>query len=123
MSEGYEEKITVKDEWKTTHDHYRLVNKGAGPDVLQKLEEGTWRDETECYVHGSLCGRIKALAKLTDAMELAWGVIANAHGGDWENASPEWKQAAEKWRDEQWHPALEKTICTTSEEAVVPVPV
>lgn len=34
-----------------------------------------------------------------EAIELAWGVIANAHGGDWDKASPEWKEAAENWRD------------------------
>ena len=32
-------------------------------------------------------------------LEAAWGIIANAHGGDWDIASPEWKKAAEKWRD------------------------
>jgi hypothetical protein len=34
-----------------------------------------------------------------EAMEIAWGIIANAHGGDWEKATPEWKAAAERWRD------------------------
>lgn len=38
--------------------------------------------------------------------ELAWGIIANAYGGDWSQASPEWRKAAERWRDEVWHPAL-----------------
>ena len=32
-------------------------------------------------------------------IELAWGLIANAHGGDWQNASPKWRRAAERWRD------------------------
>ena len=35
-------------------------------------------------------------------IEAAWGLIANAYGGDWEKASPEWKESAEKWRDEVW---------------------
>jgi hypothetical protein len=34
-----------------------------------------------------------------EAAEIAWGIIANAHGGDWEKATPEWKAAAERWRD------------------------
>ncbi len=34
------------------------------------------------------------------AVELAWGLIANAHGGDWELATKEWKTAAERWRDD-----------------------
>lgn len=39
-------------------------------------------------------------------MELAWGLIANAYGGNWASATDEWRQAAERWRDEHWHPSL-----------------
>ena len=39
-------------------------------------------------------------------MELAWGLIANAYRGDWDSAPPDWKKAAERWRDEHWHPLL-----------------
>ncbi len=36
-------------------------------------------------------------------MELAGGVIA--HAPDWDNQErAEWRKAAERWRDEQWHP-------------------
>jgi len=38
----------------------------------------------------------------------AWGLIANACGGDWNAAddlSPGWRDAAEKWRD-RWHETL-----------------
>lgn len=36
-----------------------------------------------------------------DHLETAWGVIANAQGGDWDrDGIPGWKQAAERWRDE-----------------------
>lgn len=38
-------------------------------------------------------------------LEYAWGIIANAHGGNWEDARPDWKEAAEKWR-EQYHVLL-----------------
>ena len=37
---------------------------------------------------------------LGTAIELAWGIIANAYGGDWENASEDWRGAAERWRNE-----------------------
>lgn len=47
-------------------------------------------------------------ARLLDGMETAWGVIANAHGGDWLLASPEWREAAERWRDHHWHAALRR---------------
>jgi len=39
-------------------------------------------------------------------LESAWGIIANAGGGDWGNESPEWKKAAERWRDE-YHQELD----------------
>ncbi len=39
------------------------------------------------------------IEKLEEAVELAWGLIANANNGDWESANPGWKKAAEKWRD------------------------
>lgn len=35
-----------------------------------------------------------------DALESAWGIIANSYGGDWTNGSPDWKKSAAKWRDE-----------------------
>ena len=37
-----------------------------------------------------------------DLIEAAWGVIANANNGNWDEASPEWRTAAERWRD-NWH--------------------
>ncbi len=52
----------------------------------------------------------KAVAKVIESLleriiqlelseELAWGLIANAYGGDWDQASLDWKMAAERWRD------------------------
>lgn len=35
----------------------------------------------------------------TDLLEAAWGIIANASGSNWDLESKEWKQAAERWRD------------------------
>lgn len=34
-------------------------------------------------------------------LELAWGVIANASGGNWALETPQWQEAASSWRD-QW---------------------
>lgn len=39
------------------------------------------------------------IEKLRDLAEAAWGIIANAHGGDWNKESDDWRVAAEKWRD------------------------
>lgn len=45
------------------------------------------------------------LAVAADLNMTAWGVIANAHGGRWEDADPEWREAAERWRY-AWHDTL-----------------
>ena len=41
----------------------------------------------------------------SDLLETAWGIIANANEGDWDKATPEWRRAAERWRDE-WFATL-----------------
>jgi hypothetical protein len=53
--------------------------------------------------------------RLMDAMELAWGVIANVDRGNWHMQSEEWRNAATYWRDEHWHPALERTRAARKE--------
>ena len=60
-------------------------------------------------------GPMTSLAETVKLLELAWGIIANAQGGDWEKATPEWKAAAERWRDRYY-----KTIPATSETPDVP---
>lgn len=42
-----------------------------------------------------------------DELEAAWVIIANAYGGNWASAPDDWRAAAERWRDEVWHPALD----------------
>ena len=32
-------------------------------------------------------------------LEMAWTIIANGNGGNWETADPVWRMAAERWRD------------------------
>lgn len=49
----------------------------------------------------------KRQEKNMEALELAWGIIANVSGGNWNEQTVDWKKAAERWRDEHWHPALE----------------
>ena len=52
-----------------------------------------------------------------ELLEAAWGIIANAYGGDWDLASKEsgWKAAAERWRD-KYHNTLP---AGTAEDEVV----
>jgi hypothetical protein len=37
---------------------------------------------------------------LADAAEMLWVVLANVSGGDWTKQSPEWQEAAARWRDD-----------------------
>lgn len=55
------------------------------------------------------------MEKKDDLLEAAWGIIANAYGGDWSLASEAsgWKKAAEKWRD-KYHAQL--PVCESSLE-------
>lgn len=42
----------------------------------------------------------REIKRLEESEELAWGLIANAYGGDWDLAPTVWKAAAERWRDQ-----------------------
>lgn len=61
---------------------------------------------------GGLKAEVTALkareALLMDVVMNAWGVIANAGGGDWTTETPTWQQVAARWRDEQFHPLVLK---------------
>ncbi len=61
-------------------------------------------DDRPCTVLGQYSpGQTSAHDRLDQADEMldaAWGLLANASGGDWDKEDPEWKAAAERWRDE-----------------------
>lgn len=38
-------------------------------------------------------------ADLLDAAEMLWIVLANVSGGDWTKQTPDWQEAAARWRD------------------------
>ena len=42
---------------------------------------------------------IEAEQGVNDLLEEAWGIIANAGTGDWLRETPEWREAAARWRD------------------------
>ena len=50
-----------------------------------------------------------------EMLETAWGIIANAGGGNWGIESADWKAAAEKWRD-AYHQHLEDDRTALSEK-------
>jgi len=48
------------------------------------------------------------IGDLIHRLEIAWGIIANAHGGNWLDASQDWQDAASRWRDEMFHKTLDE---------------
>ena len=70
MCDAFVENIKVLDSWTTDGGNkaYRLVDKGAGPNMLQIIDGDAteWRDESSYYVHGMLCQRILHLRKLIE---------------------------------------------------------
>lgn len=51
---------------------------------------------------------------MRDELEMAWTIIANAGGGDWQKESAEWQEVAAKWRD-RYH-AAKGSVSHTSDE-------
>lgn len=44
------------------------------------------------------------IKELQEALSEAWGLIANAGGGNWDaNETDQWIEAAERWRDTRLH--------------------
>jgi hypothetical protein len=46
------------------------------------------------------------IKRLEDCAETAWGVIANVDSGNWGEQRSDWREAAIRWRDDQFHPAF-----------------
>lgn len=68
-------------------------------ELLQRLMSSTTpKNELEWFARDEI-------NRLHQEMERAWGIIANAYGGNWDLAPPAsgWQKAAERWRDEAWH--------------------
>jgi hypothetical protein len=42
----------------------------------------------------------EVIKELQQLLERAWGLIANAGGGNWKTQSRQWETTAEKWRDD-----------------------
>lgn len=57
--------------------------------------------------------RAMPIAKAMELLDLAWGVIANAGGGNWETEKKEWQEAAVIWRD-RYHMILRNTQLSTT---------
>lgn len=62
--------------------------------ALQSLPTVTEDDVAETMIAAK-----NEIERLQHAVDLAWGVIANAGGGDWSTQTEEWCLAAANWRD------------------------
>jgi hypothetical protein len=85
--------------WKTMH-----IN---GNEFIKKLEAKAEQEEKmvaeKQIIIDDLCDKWEELqsknARLRDAGEMLWVVLANVSGGDWKKQNKEWQEAAAKWRD------------------------
>lgn len=66
-----------------------------------------WPDSDVCSDCKEHCGEIENEKKKDELLELAWGLIANANEGNWDDVKQDWRIAAEKWRD-KYHESLPK---------------
>lgn len=66
--------------------------------------------------HGDeiVAGTIKAIKAMRDCMEHAWGLIANAGGGEWAKEGAEWQHGAKTWRET--FTKLQSAFCALNRE-------
>ncbi len=111
-----------RDEWKANAEKstraFNLLNEGSAASVFKVMEERDQvRDEVKRLTEerdrvraqvAMLREALEEITRLMDGMEAAWGVIANASGGDWSRETEVWQDVARRWRDEHWHPSLDR---------------
>jgi hypothetical protein len=104
---------SIGDDWKTSTGHVT--------EIAASLYWSMWRRQQVDAIKVDDTGRRIVAGDVGfagDALEYAWGVIANAFGGDWTKASGEWQHAAARFRDHFWHPWLDAHGYTSREPAV-----
>ena len=69
----------------------------------------------EAWDEGAACGVAAERERRTDDLEAAWGLIANAWNGNWNDAPVEWLDAAARFRDDRWHPLLDAALSSPVE--------
>ena len=108
-----DERMYTPDEWVPPHDEPPHDHKGHSEEkcvrcgwVMGHRPLNCMNDDTP-HVFPSQQAEIE---RLRNGMELAWGLIAN--GQYWDRTDGrrygEWNDARLRWRDEHWHPALDR---------------
>jgi len=81
----------------------RLGQDGEGNNTraLEMAAQCWCGDETRSITMDTRLAKAFAerLEPMLDDMDTAWGLIANAFGGDWDRAGNDWRQAAGRFRD------------------------
>jgi len=71
-------------------------------------------------------GQAEAIAstveRLDDLLVTAWGIIANASGGNWDKESPEWVGAARRWHDDWLATGSTGRLAASARHAESPTP-
>lgn len=85
--------------------HFHIDNCKAEPRVLLEFATGA-HIQAACELQTVVSetrtdtpAPIVPTAQDADAIEAAWGIIANVSGGDWHRQPREWQEAAARWRD------------------------
>ncbi len=86
--------------------------KQAAESIARSRDEDAAHELDLMFIQGAIDA---ATAKLSEELELAWGIIANVHGGDWDKESKEWQDAAIRWRD-RYFASLPKVSQAASEQ-------
>lgn len=58
--------------------------------------------------------------RYSEALQAAWGLLANVSGGDWEQQSSEWQEAMRRWRDTYLTLLVQRRAEKLYDELVVP---
>jgi len=62
-NETFEINLKIISEWESQQEKYRLVNLGAGPDLIQEKIENEWVEVKIYYKWGIATNRIKSKLK------------------------------------------------------------
>jgi hypothetical protein len=67
--------------------------------ISLEVSRGFNRDSALAESRAALSTAQAEIARLKDAGEMLWVVVANVSGGDWSQQSAEWQAVAAQWRD------------------------
>lgn len=103
---GHDGKIVTQGQFNAlVAENAALKEKARTPVNYERTHEQTAKDINKALDAAGekrirAATRTLTLFNALDMLQTAWGIIANANGGNWTKAEPDWKEAAARWRDE-----------------------